>query len=144
MINFAEGKISLGDKGVSAAANHEELEFLSEQGLLEKRQDAGDMYYYAEAERDKMRFGVFISLIESRIEWILLRWLDRPMKSWDDISEKTLQDEYRLISSFVEKRIGRSPDSKKNRQRTWRLPFAQVGVAYEPRSFDVAIFLVPR
>jgi len=107
MINFIEGKINLGEKNISVASNHKDLNTLAEEGLIEKREDAGGRYYYVEAEADGMRFGVFISFRDRRIEWLLLRWLDRPMKGWDDVSEKSMTDEYRLLSDFVKKK-GRS------------------------------------
>jgi DNA-binding transcriptional ArsR family regulator len=144
MINLIEGKINLGEKGISVASNYEDLSSLAEEGIIERREGPGGMYYYVEAERDGMRFGVFISLRNKRIEWLLLRWLDRPMKSWDDVSEKGLIDEYRLLTNLVEKIIGRPPDNKKNRQRTWHFKWGQVEVSYEPRSFDVAIFMGTR
>jgi hypothetical protein len=80
MIDFIEGKINLGEKSISVASDYEDLSTLAKEGLIEKREDAAGMYYYVEAEADGMRFGVFISLRDKRIEWLLLRWLDRPMK----------------------------------------------------------------
>ena len=120
------------------------LRILAEDGLIAKREDAGGMYYYVEAEADGMRFGVFISLRDKRIEWLLLRWLDRPMKSWDDVSEKAMTDEYHLLSNFVKKQVGASPNNTRTGRRTWRLKWGQLSVTYEVRSFDVAIFMKPR
>lgn len=144
MINFIEGKINLGEKSISPVSNYEHLSSLAEEGLIEKREDAGGMYYYVEAEADDMRFGVFISLRDKRIEWILLRWLDRPMKSWDDVSEKAMTDEYHLLSNFVKKQVGAPPNNIKTGTRTWRFKWGQINLSYEVRSFDVAIFMKPR
>jgi len=144
MINFIEGKINLGEKNISVASDYEYLNDLAEEGLIEKREDAGGMYYYVETEVGGMRFGVFVSLREKRIEWLLLRWLDRPMQGWDDVSEKAMIDEYRLLSNFVKERIGSPPGNVKTGTRTWRLEWGQLNVSYEVRSFDVAIFMKPR
>jgi hypothetical protein len=144
MINFIEGKINLGEKNISVVSNYENLIALAEEGLIEKREDAGGMYYYVEDESDSMRFGVFISVMGKKIEWLLLRWLDRPMKSWDDVSEKAMTDEYRLLSNSVKKQVGRPPDNIKTGTRTWRFKWGQLDVCYEVRSFDVAIFMNPR
>lgn len=99
------------------------------------------MYYYVEAEADGMRFGVFISLRDKRIEWLLLRWLDRPMKSWDDVSEKAMTDEYHLLSHFVKKQVGAPPNNIRTGTRTWRFKWGKINLSYEVRSFDVAIFM---
>lgn len=80
MINFIEGKINLSEKILSVSSDYEHLKNLAENGLIERREDAGGMYYYVEAQKDGIRFGVFISLREKNIEWLLFRWLDRPMK----------------------------------------------------------------
>jgi len=141
MINFTEGKINLGEKILSVSSSFEDLENLAEKGLIERREDAGGMYYYVEAEKDAMRFGVFISLREKNIEWLLLRWLDRPIKSWDDASEKAMTDEYHLISNFLKKQIGSSPNNIRTGTRTWRFKWGQLNLSYEVRSFDVAIFM---
>ena len=144
MINFTEGKINLGEKILSVSSSFEDLENLAEKGLIERREDAGGMYYYVEAEEDAMRFGVFISLREKNIEWLLLRWLDRPIKSWDDASEKAMTDEYHLISNFLKKQIGASPKNIRTGTRTWRFKWGQLNLSYEVRSFDVAIFMEAR
>jgi hypothetical protein len=82
---------------------------------LKKRKDfdGSGNYFYIEAAAEDIRFGVFISLREKRIDYILLRWLDSPMKGWDDVSEKVLRDEYRLLLNFVRKTAGAPPDNKK-------------------------------
>lgn len=145
MVNFTEGKISLGEKSILTASSDDELNSLVEENLVEKRENGrGRTYYYVEAASGALRFGVFIRLREKRIEWLRLHWLDSPMKGWDDVSEKAMKDEYRLLSDFVEKFVGRPPDSKKNRQRTWRFNWGQVEVAYEPRAYQVDIFMKPR
>jgi hypothetical protein len=143
MINFIEGQINLGKKNILAVSD-EDLNALAEDGLIEKREDAVGTYYYTEAEADGMRFGVFISLREKRIDWLRLSWLDSSMKGWDDASEKAIKDEYRLLSNFVEKRVGRPPDNKRNRQRAWRFKWGQLEVTYEPRAYQADIFMKPR
>lgn len=144
MINLTKGQINFGDKNILAVSN-EELNALAEKGLIEKRETGGGRpYYYVEAAADGMRFGVFIRLREKRIEWLRLSWLDSPVKGWDDVSEKAMKDEYRLLSNFVEKVVGSPPDHKKNRQRTWRFNWGQVEVSYEPRAYQADIYMVPR
>jgi len=91
-----------------------------------------------------MKFGVFIRLRGKKIEWFLLRWLDRPMKGWDDVSEKAMTDEYQLLSDFVKNKVGSPPSNKKTGARTWRFEWGELEVSYEVRSFDVAIFMKPR
>lgn len=66
MINLVEGKISLGEKSISIASEYKDLCTLVEEGLIEKREDAGGVYYYVESEADGMRFGIFISLREKK------------------------------------------------------------------------------
>jgi hypothetical protein len=144
MINFIEGKINLGGKNISIASNYEELSALAQEDLIEKREDAGGIYYYAEAEADGMRLGVFISLREKKIEWIRLHWLDSPMKGWDDVSEKLMMDEYRLLSDLVKKQVGAPPNNRRTATRTWRFKWGQVNVSYEPRSFQADIFMKRR
>lgn len=145
MINLIEGKINVGTKDILVASDCDNLDALSEEGLLEARKDGNDgTYYYVEAVEEGVRFGVFITLRDRRIKWLLLRWLDSPMKGWDDVSEKALKNEYRLLLNFVENMVGRPPDKKGNRERTWRFKWGQIDVSYEPRSFDAAIFMVPR
>lgn len=144
MINFTEGKINLGEEILSVSSSFEDLENLAGKGLIERREDAGGRYYYVEVQEDAMRFGVFISLREKNIEWLLLRWLDRPIKSWDDASEKAMTDEYHLISNFLKKHIGASPNNIRTGTRTWRFKWGQLNLSYEVRSFDVAIFMEDR
>lgn len=145
MINFPEGKITLGTKNILSSSNDEDLNALTKEGLIEKREtDGGRTYYYVEAVTDGMRFGVFIRLREGRIQWLRLQWLDSSMKGWDDVSEKSVKDEYRLLSNFVEQKIGRPPDNKKNRQQMWHFKWGQVEVSYEPRAFQVDIFMATR
>lgn len=141
MINFTEGKIQIGEKNISVHSSVNELDALAKEGLIDRREDAGGMHYYVETEVDEMRFGVLISLRDKRIEYLLLRWLDRPMKGWEDVSEKTMTDEYRLLSDFVKKKIGAGPNSARTGTRTWRLKWGALNVTYEVRSFDVAIFM---
>lgn len=143
MINFSEGQINLGEKNI-LAVSVEELEDLAEEGLIQKRKDNVGTYYYVEDETDDMRFRVYISVREKRIEWLRLHWLDSPMKGWDDVSDKAMMDEYRLLSNFVEKRVGRPPDNKRNRERTWNFKWGDVEVSYEPRAYQADIFMKPR
>jgi hypothetical protein len=91
-----------------------------------------------------MRLGVFISLREKNIEWLLLRWLDRPIKSWYGASEKAMADEYHLISNFLKKQTEASPNNITTGTRTWRFKWGQLNLSYEVRSFDVAIFMEAR
>ncbi len=145
MINFIEGKINLGAKNISIRSDYDDLNALAEEGLIEKKEGSGGrIYYYVEAVEDGMRFGVFIRLREKMIEWLLLRWLDRPMKGWDDVSEKAMTDEYHLLSNFVKKKVGAPPNNTRTGTRTWRFEWGQINVSYEVRSFDVAIFMKPR
>jgi hypothetical protein len=144
MINFTEGKIDIGEKNI-LAASIDDLNVLTKQGLIEKRKTGrGETYYYVEAEADCMRFGVVISLREKKIEWLRLHWLDSPMKGWDDVSEKLMMDEYRLLSDLVKKQVGAPPDNRRTATRTWRFKWGQVNVSYEPRSFQADIFMKPR
>jgi hypothetical protein len=142
MINFIEGHIILREKNL-LTFSEEELNALAQEGLIEKRKDPVGTYYYVEDEADGMRFGVFIGLAEKRINWLRLHCLDSPVKGWEDVSEKAMKDEYRLLSNFVEKNVGISPD-KGNRKRTWSLTWGQLEVSYEPRTFQVDIFMKPR
>ena len=143
MINLIEGKIKLGGKNILTVSD-EDLNALVEEGLIEKREDAVGTYYYVEAEAEGMRFGVFISLREKKIDWVRLSWLDSPVKGWDDVSEKAMKDEFRLLSNFVEKVVGGPPNNKGNRKRTWRFKWGQVDVTYEPRASQADIFMKPR
>lgn len=144
MINFIEGKIDIGEKNI-LTASIDDLNSLAKEGLIEKRKTGrGETYYYVEAEANCMRFGVFISLREKKIEWLRLHWLDSPMKGWDDVSENLMMDEYRLLSDFVKKQIAAPPDNRRTATRTWRFKWGQVNVSYEPRSFQADIFMKPR
>lgn len=146
MINLNDGKINLGTEYISTMSDFDKLNELAEKGLIKKRKEPGKdgVYFYVETVTEGIRFGVSISLHHREVDYILLRWIDSPMKGWDDASEKALKDEYGLLLNFVENNVRRPPDNKKNRQRTWRLKWGQVEVSYEPRSFDAAIFMVPQ
>jgi len=144
MINFTEGRISLGEKYISVFSDSKDMCAFAENGLIEKREHTRGLYYYLEVEEESMRFSVFIELQDNRVKWILLRWLDRPMKSWDDVSEKAMADEYRLLSNFLKKQLGASPDNIKTVTRTWHFKWGQINLSYEVRSFDVGIFMKPR
>lgn len=141
MINFIEGKINIGTENI-LTVSFEKLNSLAENGLIEKREiGRGKIYYYVETVADDMRFGIFISLRENGVEWLRLHWLDSPMKGWDDVSEKAVKDEYRLLSNFVEKIVGFPADNKKSRQRTWRFKWGQLEVCYDLRAFQADIFV---
>lgn len=145
MIDFTEGRINLGEKNILTVSSGEGLNRLAAEGIIEKRKTGrGRIYYYIEATSSALRFGVFIRLREKRIEWLRLHWLDSSMKGWDDVSEKGMKDEYRLLSDFVEKLVGRPPDNKRNSQCTWRFNWGEVEVAYEPRAYQADIFMKPR
>jgi hypothetical protein len=146
MINFIEGEITLGATSILATSNHEDINTLTNEGLIEKREDGAGIYYYVETVADGMRFGIFIRFREEKIHWLILHWLDGPCTSqgWDGVSETALKDEYRLLSNFVQKSSGRPPDKKRNRQRTWGFKWGEVDVSYEQRDFVAAIFMKPR
>ena len=144
MINFIEGRLDIDEKNILASSN-DDLNALAEKGLLERRKTSrGEAYYYLETEADRMRFGVYISLRKKKIEWLRLHWLDSPMKGWDDVSEKLMMDEYRLLSDLVKKQVGAPPDNRRTATRTWRFNWGQVDVSYEPRSYQADIFMKPR
>lgn len=143
MINLIEGKINLGEKNI-LTFSADELNTFANKGLIEKRKDNVGTYYYMEDEADGMRFRIYISMREKRIQWLRLHWLDSPMKGWDDVSDKAMLDEYRLLSNLVERRAGRPPDNNRNRVRTWSFKWGEIEVSYEPRAFQADIFMVPR
>ena len=145
MINFIDGKINLSAKYILTGFNHEDLDSLAREGLIEKRENGrGITYYYVETVLDDVRLSIFIRLRVKTIEWLRLHWLDSPMKGWDDVSEKGVRDEYRLLSDLVEKSIGRPPDNKKSRQLTWRLKWGKVDECYDLRAFQADIFMKPQ
>jgi hypothetical protein len=86
----------------------------------------------------------FHLVARKNIEWLLLRWLDRPIKSWYGASEKAMTDEYHLISNFLKKQIEASPNNIRTGTRTWRFKWGQLNLSYEVRSFNVAIFIEAR
>ncbi|WP_332876313.1 hypothetical protein [Massilia sp. S19_KUP03_FR1] len=145
MINFIEGKINVGEKNISVVSDYEYLNALSEEGSVEKRRDpgGGEPYFYAEAVADGMRFGIFISLRDRKIDWLRLSWLDSSMKGWDDVSEKAVKGEYRILLGLIEKLVGRPPDNKKDRLRSWRLKWGQLNVSYDLRAFQADIYMKP-
>lgn len=144
MKNFSEGRLNIGEKNILAASD-DDLNSLAEEGVIEKRKNAAGAYYYVEDEVANMRFSVIISLQEKKVQWLRLHWLDSPMKGWDDVSEKLMIDEYRLLSDLVKKQVGRPPDNRKTATRTWRFKWGgEVNVIYEPRSFQADIFMEPR
>lgn len=144
MINFIEGKINLDARSISLVSDYEYLNTLADEGLIDKRKTGNcTIYYYVEAIAGDMRFGVFITIRYKRIEWIRLSWLGSPMKGWDDVSENGVRDEFRLLLNLVEKLVGRPPDNKKNRMRTWRLKWGQLNVSYDLRAFQADIYMKP-
>lgn len=143
MINFVEGKINIETANI-LTVSAEKLNALTEKGLIEKREIGGKIYYYVETVANDMRFGVFIRLRENKVEWLRLHWLDSPMKGWEDVNEKAVKDECRLLSNFVEKIVGVPPDNKKSRQLTWRFRWGQLEVCYHLRAFQADIFMKPR
>jgi len=146
MINFIEGKISVDEKTISVASDYAYLNALSEESSVEKRKDpgGGEPYFYVEAVADGMRFGIFISLRDRKIEWLRLSWLDSSMKGWEDVSEKAVKGEYRILLNLIEKLVGRPPDSKKARLRSWRMEWGQLNVSYDLRAFQADIYMKPR
>lgn len=146
MINFTKGQINLDAKNILSASDYEDLRAFAAKGLIEKREYSGGIYYYVDHVAHDMRFGIFISLKEKRIDYIALRWLDGPCtsKGWDDVSEKALKEEYRLLLNLIEKSVGRPPDNKRDRQRTWRFTWGQVDVSYESRDFVTQVYMKPR
>jgi len=147
MINFIDGKINISTRDIRVDSDHDELNVLAEEGFIEKRVDAkGKTSYYTESMSDGMRFGISITVREERINWLLLRWLDGPCtsKGWDNVSEKSLTDEYRLLSNFVKQKIGVSPSNKINGTRTWLVKWGRIEVSHNARDFDVAIFMEPK
>lgn len=144
MINFIEGKINFGARNIYINSDYEALNDLVEQGLIEKRKSGRNtIYYYGETVANATRFGVFITLQRNNIEWIRLSCLDSSMKSWDDVSEKKVKEEYRLLSDLVETIVGRPADNKGNRLRSWRLKWGQIDVTYDLRAFQADIFMKP-
>lgn len=143
MINFAEGKIKLGEKNILAASENE-LDSLAKECIIKRQRDAVGAYYYFEDKGGEMRFGVFISLKKRKIDWIRLIWLDSPVKSWSDVSDKAMMDEYRVLLKFVEKELGAPPDHIENRKSIWRLKWGKIDVVYEPRAYQADIFMEPQ
>lgn len=145
MIDLTNGKLSFGENSILAFSSAVDLRALTEAGLVEKRDERTDgaANYYAEAEQDGMRFSVLIEVRDRQMDSLALRWLDSPMKGWDDVSDDALRDEYRRLLNFVRSSAGR-PDAKSAMTRTWRFKWGQVEVSYEPRSFDAAIFIKPK
>lgn len=81
MINFIEGKINLGEGEISIMSNYKHLEVLAKSGLIKKRGGGTNEYYYVESIVDSMMFGIFVSLRERKIHWLVLHWLDGPCTS---------------------------------------------------------------
>ena len=146
MINFIEGQINIDEKTILSISDYKDLRIFATQGLIEKREYSGGIYYYFEYAVHDMRFGVFISLKDKRIDYIALRWLNGPCtsKGWDDVSEKALKEEYCRLLNFVEKRVGRPPDNKRDERSAWRFAWGQVDVSYELRDFVTQIYMQPR
>ncbi|MFC3469405.1 hypothetical protein ACFOHT_05970 [Massilia oculi] len=146
MINFTEGKISLGEESISVASDYKDLIILADEGFIEKPEDAGGIYYCADCLAHDMRFGIFISLKEKRIGYIALPWLHGPCTSigWGDVSEKALKKEYCMLSKFLEESVGRLSDNKKYAVYVALHVRRQVDVSYELREFVTQIYIEPR
>ena len=143
MISFRDGRLDIGEKNILAASG-DDLNALAEAGLIEKRKTgSGKICFHAEVETECIKLGVAISMRKGKIEWLRLYWLDSPMKGWDDVSEKLMMEEYRLLSDLVKKQVGSPPNSRRAALRTWRFKWRQVCVSYEPRSFQADIFMEP-
>jgi len=144
MINLIQGQINIGEAIIKVTSRSEELDVLADRGLIEKRENPGDLRYHLESEADRLRFAVSISVRDDRIEWLLLRWLDSPMKSWDDVTKQLVTDEYRLLSSFVKRQVGARADSKRFRTRTWHVKWGKIDVNCNEHEFSVSICMMPK
>lgn len=145
MINFIEGKIYFGENQLCLNTAFDAIEKLAKQKLVDKRRTGrGTIYYYVEASANGTRFGVFITLQDKHIEWIRLSWLDSSMKSWEDISEKAVKEEYHMLLNLVENLVGRPADNKGNRLRSWIFHWGQIDVTYDLRAFQADIFMKPQ
>lgn len=145
MIDFTKGSINFGQHTITTTSDYRYLKSLATEGLIAKRNvHKAKPDYYFEVIQDDMRLGVFVRIRGEKIEWILLRWLDRPMKGWEDVSERAMANEYHLISNYIKTHVGGPPDSKKMGSRSWRLGWGELSVSCEVRSFDVAIFMKPQ
>jgi len=142
MINFTDGQINIGEKNI-LTTSEDDLKFLAKEGIIESREDAVGTYYYVENQAASFRFGIFISLRKKKIDWVRMQWLDSPVKGWDDVSDKAMMDEYRMLTSFMEREVGRQPDNKGNRKSTWRFNWGKIEVTYEPRAYQADIFMEP-
>jgi hypothetical protein len=142
MINFTDGQINIGEKNI-LTTSEDDLKFLAKEGIIESREDAVRTYYYVENQAASFRFGIFISLRKKKIDWVRMQWLDSPVKGWDDVSDKAMMDEYRMLTSFMEREVGRQPDNKGNRKSTWRFNWGKIEVTYEPRAYQADIFMEP-
>jgi len=148
MINWLEGKIDLGAKVIGVASDRGELDALAEQGLIEKRTDAGGglRYFYVEIVAEGMRFGVSISVQDKKTCSLALHCLDGPCtgKGWDGVSDELLREEYRLLLRLVQKNGGGLPDNKQESQSTWHFEWGRVIVNCQRRDFVTDIFMEPR
>jgi hypothetical protein len=147
MIDFVEGKIYFGERGVLITSHPVVWSSLAEEGLVEIRTSpaGGTAHFYAEVMTDGMRFGVTVCPRQEKIDWLVLHWLDGPCtsKGWDGVSEEALRQEYRLLLRFLQMAAG-SPDEKSERQRTWYFKWGRAELCYQPRDFVAAIFMTPR
>lgn len=145
MIDFTEGKIEIGVGKIRITSTEHDIHALSDKGLIQKGEDETGVYYYFNLIYKNLKFEVSFRFQEKKVDRLVLHWLDGPCTSqgWDGVDEKKLADEFCTLLNFVEKEIGRPPDHKKNRQRTWRMLWGNVAVSYEPRDFIVAIYMKP-
>ncbi|WUR12184.1 hypothetical protein E7V67_021145 [[Empedobacter] haloabium] len=145
MINFSEGKLSLGAQELFFTSDCGRLTSFCAQGLIEKRQDpgGGEPYFYGVTIVAGMKFGLVITPKEDKIASLALHWLDGPCtgQGWDGVSDELLWSEYRLLLKFVQKNGGGQPDRKQERQHTWYFKWGQVVVSYQQRDFVTGIFI---
>lgn len=66
------------------------------------------------------------------------------MKSWEDVSEKAVKEEYHTLLNLVENLVGRPADNKGNRLRSWIFHWGQIDVTYDLRTFQADIFMNPQ
>lgn len=146
MINFISGQIGFAEDSVFSNSSYEELTTIAQNSSIEKGEDPGGPYFYAEKVQGGIRFEIYISLKGKKIDYIVLRWPDGPYtsKGWDGVSEKRLKDEYRSLLKFVQITVGRPPDTNGNRNRIWYFEWGQVSVSYESRDFITQIYMTPK
>ena len=141
MINFMERKIEFGENSVCLNTAYDAIGKLVKQSIDKRKTGRGTIYYYVEASANDTRFGVFINLQDENIELIRLSWLDSPMRSWEDVSEKAVKEEYNMLLNVVENLVCRAADNKGIRLRSWMFHRGQIDVTYNLRAFQADIFM---